>query len=227
MVLSKRQPRWKTALIGVGLFILAGFTWVIIPAIRNGFNLSHTPLPEHTALFTDTFRSKLPVAYVYKSKIQGAQSNYILPADFHLTVYQVGLKDYQSLSRILRLNDKKPERTFEVYSPYQEDSFLTMTKSTSKVDSVSSVFFRYDGPLLKGLMQNDSLAYYHLKYNKLSISYDDGGNDVWSIAKEHYQPSISVAFIKKKKTLYIVMLFKTANENMDFPSDKLYNMLKK
>jgi hypothetical protein len=226
MILSKRTPRWKAGLIGAGLFMLAGFIWVIIPAIRNGFDLSHTPLTHHVELFKEATRSKLPMAYIYKSKIQGAQSNYNLSDGFHLTIYQVALKDNQALGQILKLNDKNPDRTSEVFTPYVESSFLTMTKSASAVDSVSLVHFRYDGPLMKSLVQNDSMAYYHFKYNKFSISYDDASNDVWGVAKEHYQPSISVAFIKKKKVLYIVMLFKVEKEDVDFPANKLYNMLK-
>jgi hypothetical protein len=229
MTLSKKPSPspFKVGLIAVGLFILAGFIAVVIPAIRNGFDSSHTPVPEHTALLTDSVRNKLPIAYVYKSKIQGAQSNYNLPGDFHLTIYEVALKTNQPLSGILKRNDKEPNRTNEVFSPYKDSKFLKMTKSTSAVDSVAAVYFRYDGQLIKSLVQSDSLAYYHLKYNKFSISYDDAGNDVWGIAIEHYQPSISVAFIKKKKTLYVVMLYRNEDENIDFPADKLYNMLEK
>ncbi|MGF7082256.1 hypothetical protein [Mucilaginibacter sp. UYCu711] len=227
MGLSKRPSPLKVVLIGFGLYILVEFIMVIIPAIRNGFDSSHTPLPEHTTLLTYSVQSKLPQAFVYKSKIQGAQSNYVFADGFHFTIYQVALKINQPLSRILKLNDKEPNRTYEVFSPYQESEFLKMTKSTSAVDSVSAVYFRYNGQLIKSFVQNDSLAYYHLKYNKFSISYDDAGNDVWSIAKQSYQPSISVAFIKKEKTLYVVMLYRTENENLDFPADKLYNMLKK
>ncbi len=226
MALPKRPSSFKAALIGVGLFILAGFIWVIVPAIRNGFDSSHTPIPKHIALLTDSVRDKLPMAYVYKSKIQGAQSNYNLPGYFHLTIYEVALKTNQPLRDVLKLNDKEPDRTNEVVSPY-ESNFLTMTKSTSAVDDVSTVYLRYDGQLVKSLVQSDSLAYYHLKYKKFSISYDDDGNDVWSIAKQSYQPSISVAFIKKKKTLYIIMLYRSENEDLDFPVDKLNNMLKK
>lgn len=226
MALSKRRPPWKVGLICFGLYILIQFIWVIVPAIRNGFDSSHTPIPKHIALLTDSVRDKLPMAYVYKSKIQGAQSNYNLPGHFHLTIYEVALKTNQPLIDVLKLNDKEPNRTYEVVSP-NESNFLTMTKSTSAVDDVSTVYLRYDGQLVKSLVQSDSMAYYHLKYKKFSISYDDDGNDVWSIAKQSYQPSISVAFIKKKKTLYIIMLYRSENEDLDFPADKLNNMLKK
>ncbi|MES2376280.1 MAG: hypothetical protein V4553_06870 [Bacteroidota bacterium] len=229
MALSKRPSPspFKVALIGVGLFIVAGIALVVIPAIRNGSNLSHTPLPEHTALFTDSVRDKLPMAFVYKSKIQGAQSNYNLPGDFHLTIYQIALTDNKPLKQILNLNDEKPSQTSEVFSPYQDNSFLKMTKSTSAVDSVSAVYFRYNGPLLKSLIQNDSLACYYLKFSQFSISYNDTGNDIWGLSKTSAPCSISLSFIKKKKTLYIVMLYNNKTQDIDFPADKLYNMLKK
>lgn len=223
----KKLSPVKAGLIGAGLFMLAMIAWVVINAVRNGFDLSHSPLAEHTALLTDSVKSKLPIAYVYKSKIQGAQSNYNFENGFHLTIYQVALKEAKPLGQLLKLNDQRPSRTSEVISPYAETPFLTMTKSTSEVDEVSSVNFRYLGPAITSLVQNDSLAYYHLKFKKFSISYDDDGNDVWGLSKTSAPCSISLAFIKKRKTLYIIMLYKNENQDIEFPADKLYNMLKK
>jgi hypothetical protein len=227
MALSKRPSPWKAGLIGAGLFMLAGISWVVVAAIRNGFDLSHTPMPEHTALLTDSVRDKLPIAYVYKSKIQGAQSNYNLPGNFHLTIYQVALTDNKPLAQILKLNDEKPSQTSGVVSPYAETPFLKMTKSTSEVDDVSSVKFRFEGPQLTNLDQNDSLACYHLKFSQFSISYNDAGNDIWGLSKTSSPCSISLSFIKKKKILYIVMLYKNENQDVDFAADRLCKMLKK
>jgi hypothetical protein len=220
---KKRRLRIILAFL---LFPACIILWLIISLVRNGSDVSRKPLSEHNNLFTKEVQGQLLNPFVYKSKIREPESNYILDNDFHLTVYKLDLKSDKPLSQILRLTGN-PNRSYEPYGSYAEESYLKLTRSENKNDSISNVNFRYKGIPIRTIVKNDSLACFYLKFNAFSLSDDeDSDNDVWGEAQHSDHAVLSLAFIKKKKSLYVIMLFKTKDENRDFQPDLLYSMIK-
>jgi hypothetical protein len=203
--------------------------WLVYTMVRNGFDLSREPLPEYNSLFTKDVQSQLQHPFVYKSKIREPESNYILDNDFHLTVYKLDLRtNNMPLNRFLILDNEYSNKGFNAVSNYADDSILEMTRASNKIGPVSTLHFKHQGNLIKVIAQNDSLVCYYLKFKNFSLSYDgDSDKDICGQIKKSDNASISLAFIKKKKSLYVIMLFKTKDENKDFQPDLLFSMIKK
>jgi hypothetical protein len=224
---AKRKIRIRVVLIILGIYVLGNFSYLGYRAFINGTDLTFKPLPEHNNLFIKEMQGELQKPFVYKSKVREAESNYNLPDDFHLTVSKLDLRSDKSLSQILKLQGN-PIRSYEPYGSYDEDSILKMTRTTDEVDVVSIVNLRFQGSLLKRIIKNDTLACYYLKFKKFSISYDENSdNDIWGESEGANNAVISLAFIKKKKFLYVIILFKNKNEDRDFQPDLLYSYIRK
>jgi hypothetical protein len=222
------KQRIKVGFIALGLFTVIIFIWLFYSMIREGFDLSRKPLPEYSNLFTKEARSKFPAPYTYKSKIKEPQINYNLDNNFHLTIYRVILvNNKQPLKSLVNLQNERSERSFDAVSSYADDAYLEMTGSAEKIGPISTINFKYQGDSIKTIAKNDSLECYYLKFNTFSILYDkDSVNHIWGQAKKS-NAAIDIAFIRKKKYAYVILLFRMSEENRGFQPDLLYNMLEK
>jgi len=211
-----------------GVYFASQFLWLGYVMLRNGFNISRKPLSEYNNLFAVEVQDKLQEPYVYKSKIREPESNYILPDDFHLTVKKIDLRFDKSLSEIIKLEYKQSQHIEQPFSSYSEDSRLNLQATEREIDTVSTISLRYQGISIITMAKNDTLVCYYLRFKRISISYDGNSySDIWGESQGATDAVISLAFLKKKKSLYIIMLFKTKDENRDFQPDMLYSLIKK
>jgi hypothetical protein len=224
---KRRKIRIRFVLFVLAIFIAVNIFPLVFVALRNGTDISLIPLPEYNDLFIEGIQSQLTHAHIYRSKIREPESNFILSNNFHLTVKKIKLSADKPLNEILILQNKQSEYSYQVFGSYADDEFLHLRGGTEKIDTVSKVNFWYRGNFIK-ISENDSLHCYYLKFKNFSISYDGNSDyDLWGEAKSADDAAISLAFLKKKKSLYIIMLFRTENEKQDFKPDMLYSFIKK
>jgi hypothetical protein len=214
-------------IISVLLFPALIMSWLIYTAIREGFDVSNEILPEYNNLFTKEGQNKLRTPITFKDKIKGPQTNYILEGRFHVSVFKIKLETDKKLNELIDLKNQHTSRSFDVDDPIVDNSFFEMIAYSDKIDLVSDVDLSYEGEPVKTIAKNDGITCYYLKIETFSLSFNSNSiNDIWGHSKGSDKIPISIAFIKKGKVVYCLLLAIDKGKQ-EFQPNLLYSLIKK
>ena len=223
--MRKRKIR---QVIVLSLIFPAGIMlWLFYSLIREGADISHQSIPEFSNLFTKETQDKLQTPITFRSKIRQVETNYLFGKNFHVTVSKVILTEDKSLKNIILEKDEPASKDFDVFSEVIDNSHFSLIQYSNKIELVSDLDFTYAGDSINTLAKNDSLYCFYLAAKTFSIAFNGGAaKGFWGGAKGTNKMPLCVAFIKKKKNLYFIVLASNDGENKLEPN-LLYQMIQK
>jgi hypothetical protein len=192
-------------LAGCGLFMLIMIGPLIYTLIYNHETSSKTPLTEYNNLFTNKAQGKLQILVTAKSRSRPPVSTYVYDNRFNICVFKVMLTNNSTLRKTINYKNATSYSNLFVVNGGLPSTNFDMKINEGRVDKVSIVDFKFDGDSIKSIVNNDSTRCYYCKFETFSISYNNGSYDILAKADQSTIPA-SVLFIKKKDSLYIIIM---------------------
>ena len=211
-------------LVLFGLCILYQFARMGYALLDDWPTVSHSSLPEYKSLFSKQAQSKLEIIATTTSKKSLPTSSYVYDNQFNIFVYKEYLSDNSGLTNIMTYQNASDISSNAIYCELPSTDF-TMRKKIGKSEAVSSVHFSFSGDSIKSIVKNDSLYCYYFKFKTFTINYNLEPYDIIAKADKSNIPG-SVAFIKKGKTLYIIVMSVTEH-GQQMQQNLLYSMINK
>jgi len=222
---KKTKKIIRLALIGAGIFTLINISLIIYTMVDDGATSSKTSLDEYNNLFNKESYNKLQILATVKSRNRMPISTYVFDGKYNICVFKVTLLNNSKLSDIIHYENETSSKSLNAtYADLPSFNFNMSIKAGKSV-SVSILHFKSSGGTIKSVVSNDSLACYFYKFHTFSINYNNEPYDIIANAKDSNIPA-NVAFIKKGKILYIVLMT-IARENGEMQPNQLYNLLTK
>jgi hypothetical protein len=205
----KKNSRQFVLTISVVFVIVVAYILIKLLSLPKTEHL-HTlkaALPEYNELFTAEIQSKLQILATVETSSREPVSNYDYDSKYHIKVFKIDLVHAAGLDQMLIERREHTDRLSGFVNPMVHNSFFEMSYMTGKRGPVSKVNFRFDGDTIEKVGKTDSIACYYLKIGTFAVGYDkEAANDIWGSAADNGPIPVSVAFIRKQKFLYLILL---------------------
>lgn len=205
----KSSIRINAIVVIITLCIVMGiiFLRLIFATLNQHIQTSKAALAEYDNLFATEAKRKLKIVVTAKSATRNPVSNYTYNERFNIEVFKIDLTGDKSLKEILLEKNKHAEEISGILHPEVDNSFFIMKTRIGKVDTTSVINFTFEGDSIQTIAKNDSIACYYLKIGTFSVGYDNNPQvDIWGSQVDEGKVPISIAFLKKKKTIYFLLL---------------------
>ncbi|TSJ42673.1 hypothetical protein FO440_00330 [Mucilaginibacter corticis] len=221
-----KSSSWKRMLIVLGLILAIIFGNMIYIAVSDQSVSAKISLPEFDTLFTKEARNKLQINRTLKTRNREPVSTYVYDNKFQVIVIKVRLLHNLSLHQILNLkNETSNQRMNAVYSSLPSNNSMTINLKAGKEIMASTVHFDFNGGIMNTVMESGNVYCYSYSFDSFSIRYDDEPYDIVATGDKKLS-QIQTAFIKKDKSLYIILL-NADDPKIQMEPNLLYSMIKK
>jgi hypothetical protein len=224
----QNTTRLRIIVVIVTFILVVGFifTKMIFAMINEHMKSSNKVITEYNDLFTKEAQSKLKILATVETSTRNPVSNYEYDEGFHLKVFKMNLANSDNLEKIINEKNQHANRISDVVNPLVDKPFFEMSYRTGKPDSVSKLNFTFEGDAIQRIAKNDSLACYYLKIGTFAVGYNnDPDNDIWGSAADQGEIPISVLFLKKRRSLYLIFIH-VDQGTQEMAPDILYKMIK-
>lgn len=202
--LTKKQ-KYRVFAIMLIMFLVGIFSTIIYTMIDDWETSSKIPLAEHYNLFAEEAQSKLSLLATTKSRNRETTSSYIYDKRFNLFVLKMILVNDYGLKEIINFKNESSYITMNAVYSGLSNYNMDMNIKSGKSVLVSTVNFKQSGGPIKLIQESDRFYCYYYKFKTFSINYNDEPYDIIAEANDTALPT-SLAFIKKGKFLYIIIM---------------------
>jgi hypothetical protein len=184
---------------------------------------------EDSSIIANRYRSKIEVVEVNNSKVRGPVSTVRFNSTYSIIIYKIALTGNISLDTAFHTKLKKVDRSVGYSYRIIGNRFFRFQYKSGEVSPPSKIYLTISDAPLNSLYSNDSLVYYHLSCENLSIRYSEKEPvDIFVEGNEGilgtYSIPMDLLFLKRNNGIYI-LLMTPLSRKAGIPSDLLYNIV--
>ncbi len=189
--------------------------------------------PEDSTLISERYKNNISVNEVIQSKNRNPIALTFFDSSYNLFIYKIDLLNkIEHIGKLVGIfKDKSKVSYGYAYSELNNKNDLPFQLKyvVDSIHSAANILLRFDSDTTQLIIKNDSIIYYHLSCNSLSLGYSNQPTvDLLFEAKNEMfrkgMISTDVLFIKRNDTAYFLMM--TPNNIANYiPSLLLYDIV--
>lgn len=187
---------------------------------------------EDSGLFDNEYMDQLKPNKIYTEKGRASVSLISFGKDYHLFIYPIALIGDIPFRKLLSIQAQGSTTTnLKVYSIITHNNLIKFKYLDEPASPVAKIFIRVSGDSLQNVIENDTIASYHLLCKNFSISYmEDGPVSIFMEGTDRpFGYTIIPAdlmLLKRQKKVYLLIMTPN-NFKKGIPADLLYNIVRK
>lgn len=216
VIKNKVKFFFVVALLGVLLFYLGRVYQEMEDSFNENLPSAVTLLPEDSVLISDSFKRKMRVIEVSKSRVRPPISAILIDSQYYLFLSNIELNSNDQLSDIVHIKNDRAQSTVGVtYTILGIGEYFDLEIKSGPPENVGGVYITAASDSLLPVVATNDLVVYHFTTHAISIQYSKNGpvnfyiNGNGKLFFKYFKIPIEILILRSHRRTVLAMMMPT------------------